>query len=52
MGQSRSTAAVPVRDLPRDVRDAIDMYVPRGIPAASAHYYIQAEYVRRLRGRV
>jgi len=51
MGQTRSTAAVPVRDLPRDVRDAIDMYVPRGIPAESAHYYIQAEYVRLLRGR-
>jgi len=51
MPHSKSTASVPVRDLPRDVRDAIDMYVPRGIPAESAHYYIQAEYVRLLRGR-
>lgn len=38
-------------ELPRDVRDAIDMYVPRGLPAHSAHYYIQAEHVRLLRGR-
>lgn len=51
MSHSKSAAAIPVRDLPRDVRDAIDMYVPRGIPADSAHYYIQAEYVRLLRGR-
>jgi hypothetical protein len=51
MGQTKSAVPVAVRDLPRDVRDAIDMYVPRGIPAQSAHYYIQAEYVRLLRGR-
>ena len=50
MAHSR-TAAVEIRQLPRDVRDAIDMYIPRGIPAASAHYYIQAEHVRLLRGR-
>jgi hypothetical protein len=51
MGHTKSAAPVPVRELPRDVRDAIDMYVPRGIPAQSAHYYIQAEHVRLLRGR-
>ncbi len=27
------------------------MYIPRGIPAQSAHYYVQAEYVRLLRSR-
>ena len=51
MGHSKSAVLLTVRELPRDVRDAIDMYVPRGIPARSAHYYIQAEYVRLLRGR-
>ena len=45
MGHSKSAVLLAVRELPRDVRDAIDMYVPRGIPARSAHYYIQAEYV-------
>ncbi|MFQ5669218.1 MAG: hypothetical protein ACE5HD_01710 [Acidobacteriota bacterium] len=40
-----------MRELPREVRDAIDMYIPRGIPSHSAHYYVQAEYVRLLRER-
>ena len=51
MVPTRSAATVEVRKLPRDVRDAIDMYIPRRIPAWSAHYYVQAEYVRLLRGR-
>ncbi|MFQ5718492.1 MAG: hypothetical protein ACE5IK_02995 [Acidobacteriota bacterium] len=51
MAPSKLAAAVEVRDLPRDVRDAIDMYMPRGIPPLSAHYYVQAEYVRLVRSR-
>ena len=51
MVSTRTAAAVDVRDLPREVRDAIDMYIPGGIPARSAHYYVQAEYVRLLRAR-
>jgi hypothetical protein len=51
MSQVKTAAPLEVQELPRDVRDAIDMYVPRGIPAHSAHYYIQAEHVRLLRGR-
>jgi hypothetical protein len=48
---SHTKAPVAVDELPRDVREAIDMYIPRGIPSQSAHYYVQAEYVRLLRGR-
>ena len=51
MAPTKTAASVEVRDLPRDVRDAIDMYIPRAIPARSAHYYVQAEYVRLLRSR-